>query len=324
MNKKKLNLYECFHNYNEETLFDGDNTMYCNVCKSQKNAVYTNRIYSLSPILIIILNRGKGNIFQCDVDFPEKINVQQFVQNNKSNFNYNLIGVVSHLGSSDMSGHFIAYCKHRILKEWYCYNDAKVTRCNDQLNDFKKGDPYILFYESTQGYYNILFEDDNLQNQDNNINNSNNAFNYNNINNVVFMNNMNNMNDMNNINNMNNLNNMNNMNNMNDMNNINYMNNMNNINYMNNMNNINKINQRTEEIINLIFYYKGKKHIILLKENSPVKEGLKAFLKKANISGNESKNLTFLLDDKKISFNDDRKLNEIAKVYNGFINIRVV
>ena len=63
-----------------------------------------------------------------------------------------------------MGGHFIAYCKHRILNEWYCYNDAAVTRLNDQENGYKKGVPYILFYESIQGDKNILYE--NIENNE--------------------------------------------------------------------------------------------------------------------------------------------------------------
>ena len=257
INNRKLSLIECFNNYNETNYFQGENSMHCNICKSQQNAIYKTQIFSLSPILVVILNRGKGNIFKCLVDFPEYLNVGQFVKSNKSNIIYKLIGVVSHLGSSDMSGHFIAFCRHRILKEWYCYNDAQVTRCNDQNNGFKKGESYILIYESTQGYNNILFEENNLINNNINFQNNfmfmnnfnNNNFNLNNLNNNINnFNNPNNMNMMNMnqniINNMTNINasNLNNMNNMSNMNNIN-MNNMNNINNMNNcMNNINPMN----------------------------------------------------------------------------------
>ena len=226
INKKLLSLYECFSNYNESNFFQGENSIYCNICKIQQNAIYKSRIYSLSPILIIILNRGKGNIFDCDVNFPENINVKQYIESNKSNYNYRLIGVVSHLGSSDMSGHFIAYCRHRITKEWYFFNDSIVIRCNDQYNDYKKGVPYILFYESTQEKYNVLFDDEylnfnssmnplfnnnNLSNQNNSSNNINNNYQNNNINSInnnqiLLNNNMNVLNNMNFMNmNMNNL-----------------------------------------------------------------------------------------------------------------------
>ena len=233
-NKKKLSIYECFSNYNEINYFQGQDSMFCNICNSLQNAVYSNRIYSLPPILVIILNRGKGNTFNCDVDFPEEINVKQFIQNNKSSYLYKLIGVVLHLGSSDKSGHFIAYCKHRITKEWYCYNDSIVVRCNDQKNGYNKGVPYILFYESTEGDYNVFFDDDYLNNNNNNISNNNISINNNNISNQNNFNNnfINNYQNYINVNNVNPNNNSNNFFNA-SMNNNNFSNYM----YTNNNNN---------------------------------------------------------------------------------------
>ena len=270
LNNKQLSLEQCFENYNETSFLNGENALYCSKCKCQQNSTYITRIYSLSPIIIIILNRGKGNYFKCHVDFSESINVQKYVQC-PINVNYSLIGVVSHLGSSDMSGHFIAYCRHRINKKWYCYNDATVVCCNDQKNDFKKGVPYILFYESTEGAKNLLFDGDYLNdsntsgsgipnNSNNNFQNTFNSLTYNNNNNNNFNNTPNNfMNNWNNNFNMNTMhmnNNMNTMNMMNmmtmnmnnSMNNINYnmnmmpMNNMYNNGIMNNMNSVNNFN----------------------------------------------------------------------------------
>ena len=265
LNNKKLSLEQCFENYNETTFLNGENGLYCSKCKCQKNSTYITRIYSLPPIIIIILNRGRGNSFKCQVDFPESINTQKYVQC-PINSNYSLIGVVSHLGSSDMSGHFIAYCRHRINKKWYCYNDATVVCCSDQKNDFKKGVPYILFYESTQGTKNLLFDNDYLNDNNSfgscmpNNNNFQNTFN-NNFNNTPnnFMNNWNNNFNMNTMNN-NNMNmmamNMMTMNMNTNMNNINYnmsmmpMNNMYNTCIMNNMNSMNKFNNNMTMTMN--------------------------------------------------------------------------
>ena len=66
----------------------------------------------------------------------------------KDKSNYKLIGVVTHLGESGASGHFIAYCKSPIDDKWYNYNDELFF----PVNDFKKqvidyGMPYILFYQ---------------------------------------------------------------------------------------------------------------------------------------------------------------------------------
>ena len=70
---------------------------------------------------------------------------------NKENeiIQYDLIGVISHLGESSDAGHFIAYCRDPIKTEnWYKYNDSFVTKVEDfqkEVVDF--GMPYVLFYQ---------------------------------------------------------------------------------------------------------------------------------------------------------------------------------
>jgi len=268
--QKYVTLLQCFEQYRFPTFFTGENRLYCNICKSQQNSKYLNNIYSLPPTLIIILNRGRGNSFDCYVDFPAELNLQQYVICPQSITNYQLRGVISHLGESGMNGHFIAFCKHRIDNNWYCYNDSIVTFCDDQRNGFRKGTPYILFYDSINGNQNVLYDNNNLQGNDN-FNFKNNMINNNNfINNYMnnfqnnksminlkkkmFMNNMFNMNNMNNINNINNTNNTNNTNYMNSMNNsiMNKMGNNNMINSMNNVNNMNNINNNNMNSMNNI------------------------------------------------------------------------
>ena len=157
--KKYISLKQCFKNYMIPTQFVGENQLYCNNCNRLSDAICMNRIYSLPPTLIIILNRGKGKIFDCIVDFPPKINLENYVLCPQSITQYELRGVITHLGESGMSGHFIAFCKHRIDNNWYKYNDAIVTYCDDQNNDYKKGTPYILFYESCgNNKNNVLFD----------------------------------------------------------------------------------------------------------------------------------------------------------------------
>ena len=273
-NEKVLNLTHCLEQYKELTYFTGENKIFCNKCRMQRDTLNSNVLYSLPPYLIIILNRGKGKSFDCIVEYPEYLNLENYVMCPQSICNYRLSGVICHLGESGMSGHFISICRHRINNEWYCYNDATVTRCKDQQNAYKKKSAYILFYEFTDKRNNILFST-NMQMNTNNTNCSNNFINnngfnnnFNNINNGnnfpnmnmsnLNNNNNNNKNNFNNINNpQNNMNNCMNMmnsnfninNNMNSMNNINIMNN--NIkNQMNNNNNLNGMNNNFNNNIN--------------------------------------------------------------------------
>ena len=199
---------------------------YCQKCKKTGNSIYKENIFLLPNYLIIILNRGKGNIFNCKVDIPEVFDSSQYEENMK-NKKYELIGVVSHFGSYGMGGHFIAFCKHSMDGKWRCYNDSTVV---ESQNDYlQKGTPYILFYKNMNIINNQI---NNNNNQMNNINQFNNNNQMNNIN--QFNNNNNQFNNSNQFYNNNQFNN-------NQINNNNQFNN-NQINNNNQFNNSNQFN----------------------------------------------------------------------------------
>ena len=141
----KLNLYDCFKDNENEEILSGSNQIFCNHCRRTSNALTKNEMYKIPNVLILILNRGRGNVFQCDVDFPHQLNLNNFVNNPSSPNTFELIGVISHLGESSMEGHFIACCKH-FDQNWYLFNDGLVSPISS--TDIKKGTPYILFYQN--------------------------------------------------------------------------------------------------------------------------------------------------------------------------------
>ena len=108
--------------------------------------------------------------------------------------------------------------------------------------------------------------------------------------------------------------------NMNDLNNNNFGMGMNNVN-MNNLNNnlgmgmnndnLNNLNKQKEDIINLIFNYRGKRIIIYLKESSTVSEALEKFFDKEGIEENDYEKFNFLYNDKKLLLGDDTPLKNI-------------
>ena len=167
-----INFSHCFGFLSKEEIFQDT---YCQKCKRTGLSKYKETIYSFPLYLIIILNRGKGNIFNCHVQIPERFNASNYVERKNQNNEYELFGIVSHIGESGMKGHFIAFCKHNIDGKWRCYNDSIVTECqNDYLN---KGTPYILFYKQcfienlNSQQINISSNNSQMNNQ-NNINNS--------------------------------------------------------------------------------------------------------------------------------------------------------
>ena len=148
INNNRVSLYECFF-YNQKTdLFTGQNRNYCNICKQLYDSEYTCRIFSSPIVLILILNRGKDNMYNVKLDFDEKIDLTNFViMRDTNNLIYELYGVITHIGQSGPNAHFVATCKSPIDHRWYRYNDAMVHQINNlQKELFDFGTPYILFY----------------------------------------------------------------------------------------------------------------------------------------------------------------------------------
>ena len=146
-----VNLDDCFRYNQKIEHFTGENAMYCNTCRGQYPA-YNQTVLSTGPeILIIILNRGKGIEFKVKCEFALQINLYEYIEMKNTGYMYDLVGVVTHLGESDSSGHFIAYCKSPIDKNWYQYNDDLVFPVNNFVNDvINYAMPYILFYQKQQ------------------------------------------------------------------------------------------------------------------------------------------------------------------------------
>ena len=147
-----VTIYECFYYNQKSDLFTGENKNYCNICRQLWDSVYTSKIFVTPNILIIILNRGKGNIYKVKLDFNEVIDITQFViQKDKPQLIYSLYGVITHIGESGPNAHFIASCKSPIDNQWYRYNDAMVNPINNVQKDIIDfGTPYRLFYSKNK------------------------------------------------------------------------------------------------------------------------------------------------------------------------------
>ena len=140
-----VDLYECF-DYNQRPDLISGKSFYCNNCRTMVDNVNTTKLLYSPKILVINFNRGKGLEFDVKINFPEYIDIINYVyyKDNSPTF-YELVGIVTHFGPSSMGGHFIAFCKSFGNQQWYKYNDAMVD-----LSSFEEakntGVPYILFY----------------------------------------------------------------------------------------------------------------------------------------------------------------------------------
>ena len=147
--EESVTIYDCFEQFILPAIMTGDNMMFCNNCQQMSPTSYTTKIYSAPKILILILNRGKGNEFKIKINFEKIISIENYVeQKEEKELKYELYAVLTHLGTSDINGHFIAFCYSIIDNIWYKFNDAFVDPITDfqkEVHDFEE--PYILFYK---------------------------------------------------------------------------------------------------------------------------------------------------------------------------------
>jgi ubiquitin C-terminal hydrolase len=146
----RVSIYECFYYNQNSEYFTGQNQNYCNICKQTYDSIYTSKIFLSPNVLVLILNRGKGNIYDVQLDFAESIDITQFIVCDNANQNniYDLYGVITHFGKSGPNAHFIASCKSPVDNQWYRYNDSFVSIIKDVKKDvIELKTPYILFYE---------------------------------------------------------------------------------------------------------------------------------------------------------------------------------
>ena len=137
----KVDILDCFKLDEKPNLFIGNNQIYCGKCNTSRDGKSINKICISPKIMIIFLDRGLNNRFMCDVDFPEELDINNYLET-KGN-KYKLIGVIEHLGQSGETGHFIANCKH-FNGEWYIFSDSSIYPTKNNYN--KYGIPYLLFY----------------------------------------------------------------------------------------------------------------------------------------------------------------------------------
>ena len=99
-------------------------------------------------VLILLLNRGKGIQYNVKINFVEYLNLEKYIEFKDTGFNYELFGVITHIGESGQGGHFIAYCRDPYTNVWSKFNDAIVTEVKsfkEEILDF--ANPYLLFYQ---------------------------------------------------------------------------------------------------------------------------------------------------------------------------------
>ena len=144
----EVSIYDCFDYEQKINYMIGQNKMYCNYCKFNNDCIMSTTLVTGPDVLILLLNRGKGIQFNVKINFVEYLNLEKYIEIKNTGFNYELLGVITHIGESGQGGHFIAYCRDPFTGSWSKFNDAIVTEVKSFQNEILNfANPYLLFYQ---------------------------------------------------------------------------------------------------------------------------------------------------------------------------------
>jgi ubiquitin C-terminal hydrolase len=143
---EKLSLEDCL--YYQEKISQENN--FCNKCNKSALVMKYSKIFSLSNLLMIFLDRGSGES-EIPYNIQGKINLIDFVEFDGSPIKYELIGVISTTLKMD-DYIYVSFCKSPIDKNWYYYDNEIVEKTEFELlitmNDGFQYIPHILLYKS--------------------------------------------------------------------------------------------------------------------------------------------------------------------------------
>ena len=123
----------------------------CQYCKKNACIFSVQSFATLPKYLIMIMKRGKNEIFECQVSFEENINLEDSYYNvpgmpREKYTKYSLLGGTILYGSKG-HGHTVAFCKH-FDGNYYIFNDSSFELTN--FDKIKKQKIYLLFYKKDE------------------------------------------------------------------------------------------------------------------------------------------------------------------------------
>lgn len=148
--KRVVTLEDCLSCFSFDGSFDRKKYL-CQYC--DKNAcIFSKKSFATLPkYLIMLIKRGKNEIFECQVDFEEHIDLKDSYINvvgvpMEKNTKYSLLGGTILYGSKGR-GHTVAFCKHFDGK-YYIFNDSSYERTS--FEKIKRNKIYLLFYKKDE------------------------------------------------------------------------------------------------------------------------------------------------------------------------------
>ena len=150
--KSGVTLEDCLNEYGKTETLSEQNAWYCPRCKEHRKANKQFELWKVPDILVMHLKRFSSarnfrDKLELKVEYPvEGLDLTHMVsdQSEGKNMVYDLVAVDNHYGGLG-GGHYTAYAKNSVNKNWYEYNDSHVSQVKDPEAVVQKS-AYLLFY----------------------------------------------------------------------------------------------------------------------------------------------------------------------------------
>ena len=153
-NDISLTITDCIKNYNQPKKCK----IYCSNCKSTEDIICSSKIFLTSHVIIFCINREidfseKNKLLQIKLNINEKIDLSNFIEEEKSPKEYKLIGIIAIYLKENR---YINFCKSPVDKNWYYYNNEKkvedinLEQILKKLNENEENEyiPTTLIYKT--------------------------------------------------------------------------------------------------------------------------------------------------------------------------------
>lgn len=158
---KSLSLYDCLTEFTKQEALGKNDTWYCPKCKDHRQVKKKMDIYKAPDVLVFHLkrfsNQGDATSFRflsadkldVMVNAPQNgldlssIVLSEEQRASKEDLLYDLYAVSNHYGSMG-SGHYTANARNPITKQWYSFDDSRVSQI--ESGSALTNAAYMLFY----------------------------------------------------------------------------------------------------------------------------------------------------------------------------------
>ena len=135
-----IDLYKLMHHFHRTENLSDSHCGHCNTHNSKKKLT----IITLPRILVIHLSRFRGlQKINKHVRFDAHVSIKYNIDNNEYNTQYQLTGIVVHIGRSIQAGHYVSYVRAEGM--WFKMNDDRVRTVSWLTVQRQKA--YLLFFE---------------------------------------------------------------------------------------------------------------------------------------------------------------------------------